>query len=211
MPHSPDLDRLAAAVLQPGFDGTEPPRWLLAELARGLGGVVLFARNTGADTAGLVRRLRAENPRVIVAVDEEGGGVTRLEAATGSSWPGNAALGTVDDPGLTRRVGAEIGGLLAATGVTLDYAPDADVNADAANPVIGIRSFGADPGLVARHTVAYVTGLQDAGVAGCAKHFPGHGDTVTDSHLALPTVHAGEDLLERRDLAPFRAAIAAGV
>jgi beta-N-acetylhexosaminidase len=211
MPHSPDLRRLAATVLQPGFGGTTPPAWLLRQLAEGLGGVVLFARNISGDTAGLVRRLREENPRVVVAVDEEGGTVTRLEAATGSSWPGNAALGVIDDTGRTERTGREIGRLLDATGITLDYAPDADVNADPANPVIGIRSFGADPDLVARHAAAWITGLQSAGVAACAKHFPGHGDTVTDSHLDLPAVHASRELLERRDLPPFRAAVAAGV
>jgi beta-N-acetylhexosaminidase len=211
MPHSPDLDRLAATVLQPGFDGTTPPGWLLRQLSEGLGGVVLFARNISEDTAGLVRRLRQENPRVVVAVDEEGGTVTRLEAATGSSWPGNAALGVVDDVGRTERTGGEIGHLLGSTGITLDYAPDADVNSDPDNPVIGIRSFGADPELVARHTAAWISGLQGAGVAACAKHFPGHGDTVTDSHLALPAVHASRELLERRDLPPFRTAVAAGV
>ncbi|MFC4533366.1 glycoside hydrolase family 3 protein [Sphaerisporangium dianthi] len=210
MPHSPDLDRLAATVLQPGFDGTTPPGWLLRQIAGGLGGVVLFARNISEDTAGLIRRLREEDPRVVVAVDEEGGTVTRLEATTGSSWPGNAALGLLDDPGVTEATGREIGLLLAAAGVTLDYAPDVDVNATPDNPVIGIRSFGADAGLVARHSAAWITGLQSTGVAACAKHFPGHGDTVTDSHLALPTVHASRDLLERRDLPPFRAAIAAG-
>ncbi|WP_424531375.1 glycoside hydrolase family 3 protein [Sphaerisporangium viridialbum] len=211
MPHSPDLDRLAATVLQPGFEGTTPPGWLLRQLADGLGGVVLFARNISGDTAGLVRRIREENPQVVVAVDEEGGTVTRLEAATGSSWPGNAALGLVDDLGRTERTGREIGSLLNATGITLDYAPDVDVNADPDNPVIGIRSFGSDPDLVARHAAAWISGLQSAGVAACAKHFPGHGDTVTDSHLALPAVHASRELLERRDLPPFRAAVAAGV
>ncbi|WP_248960230.1 glycoside hydrolase family 3 N-terminal domain-containing protein [Sphaerisporangium perillae] len=211
MPHSPDLDRLAATVLQPGFDGTTPPGWLLRQLAGGLGGVVLFARNISADTAGLVHRLRQESPRAIVAVDEEGGTVTRLEAATGSSWPGNAALGVIDDTTRTERTGREIGLLLGAAGITLDYAPDVDVNADPDNPVIGIRSFGSGAELVARHSTAWITGLQSTGVAACAKHFPGHGDTVTDSHLALPTVHASRELLERRDLPPFRAAIAAGV
>ncbi|GAA1256139.1 glycoside hydrolase family 3 protein [Sphaerisporangium rubeum] len=211
MPHSPDLDRLAAEVLQVGFGGTTAPDWLLRQLAEGLGGVVLFARNVPPDgAAGLITRLRSERPEVIVAVDEEGGSVTRLQAVSGSSWPGNAALGAVDDEDVTERTAAEIGRMLAATGITLDYAPDADVNADPANPVIGIRSFGAFAGLVARHTAAWVRGLQSAGVAACAKHFPGHGDTITDSHLALPTVHASRELLERRDLPPFRAAVAAG-
>ena len=211
MPHSPDLDLLAATVLQVGFDGTAAPGWLLRQLDDGLGGVVIFARNISGDPGDLVRRLRQANPRVIVAVDEEGGSVTRLQAESGSSWPGNAALGVVDDLERTERTGREIGRLLGSLGITLDYAPDADVNAEPENPVIGIRSFGPDAETVARHTAAWITGLQSTGVAACAKHFPGHGDTTTDSHLAMPTVHAGRDLLERRDLPPFRAAVAAGV
>ncbi|MET9068015.1 glycoside hydrolase family 3 protein [Streptosporangium sandarakinum] len=209
----PGLARMAMTVLQPGFDGTEPPEWLRRALGEGLGGAVLFARNlTGpAQTAELVAALRRENPDVIVAVDEEGGAVTRLEAVAGSSWPGNLALGMADDADRTERVARGIGRMLAAAGITLDYAPDADVNADPRNPVIGIRSFGSDPALVSRHTAAWVRGMQGAGVAACAKHFPGHGDTVTDSHLALPTVHASLDLLRERDLPPFRAAIETGV
>jgi beta-N-acetylhexosaminidase len=94
--------------------------------------------------------------------------------------------------------------------VNLNWAPSADVNSNPSNPVIGVRSFGADPELVARHTAAYVTGLQAAGVAACTKHFPGHGDTAVDSHHALPRIDAESSVLERRELLPFRAAIAAG-
>ncbi|MFJ2034015.1 glycoside hydrolase family 3 protein [Streptosporangium sp. NPDC087985] len=210
---SPHLSRLAMTVLQPGFDGITPPDWLRRALAEGLGGTVLFARNLAgrAQTAELVAGLRRENPAVVVAVDEEGGAVTRLEASTGSSWPGNRALGVADDIGRTERVAREIGLLLAAADITLDYAPVVDVNANPANPVIGIRSFGPDPELVSRHGTAWITGLQSTGVAACAKHFPGHGDTVTDSHHALPTVHASPELLRERDLPPFRAAVRAGV
>ncbi|MFI7625651.1 glycoside hydrolase family 3 protein [Microbispora rosea] len=221
-----ELDRMAMAVLQPGFEGTEPPAWLRRALAEGLGGVILFARNVARDvtrnaapdapdavggTAALVAELRRERPDVVVAVDEEGGAVTRLEAATGSSWPGNMALGVAGDESLTRRVARQIGRMVAAAGITLDYAPVVDVNADPRNPVIGVRSFGSDPEEVGRHGVAWIEGLQSAGVAACAKHFPGHGDTVTDSHLALPAVRASREVIERRDLPPFRAAIAAGV
>ncbi|WP_049560424.1 glycoside hydrolase family 3 protein [Nonomuraea sp. SBT364] len=204
-----DLYRLAMAVLQPGYPGTTVPDWMRRALGQGLGGVVLFARND--PRAQVVAQIRAENPAAVVAVDEEGGAVTRFEVANGSSFPGNRALGVVDDVALTERVAREIGRMLARSDVTLDYAPSADVNANPANPVIGIRSFGPDPDLVARHTVAYVNGLQNAGVAACAKHFPGHGDTTTDSHLALPTVHASREELAERDLPPFRAAVAAGV
>lgn len=204
-----DLSRLAMTVLQPGYAGASLPDWMRGALDQGLGGVVLFARNHPLDLA--ARQIRERSPDAIVAVDEEGGTVTRFEVETGSSVPGNRALGVIDDVELTGRVGRRLGRMLAAAGVTLDYAPTADVNANPANPVIGVRSFGPDPALVARHTAAFVTGLQGAGVAACAKHFPGHGDTTTDSHLALPTVHATRDLLTERDLPPFRAAIEAGV
>ncbi|MGW4797470.1 glycoside hydrolase family 3 protein, partial [Nonomuraea sp. NPDC004297] len=206
---SGDLDRLAMTALHPGFDGTSVPDWLRRALDEGLGGVVLFARN--AVDGRLVRQIRAGNPDAVIAIDEEGGTVTRLEVAAGSSFPGNRALGVVDDVALTEQVGRQIGRMLADLDITLDYAPSADVNANPANPVIGVRSFGPTPELVARHTVAYVRGVQGAGVAACAKHFPGHGDTVTDSHLALPTVHAAREVLAERDLPPFRAAIEAGV
>ncbi|MEO3799023.1 glycoside hydrolase family 3 N-terminal domain-containing protein [Nonomuraea sp. B1E8] len=206
---SGDLYRLAMTVLHPGYEGTSTPDWLRRALGEGLGGVVLFARN--AIDAQLVRHFRAENPDTVVAIDEEGGAVTRLEVTNGSSFPGNRALGVVDDVTLTERVGRQIGRMLADLDITLDYAPSADVNSDPANPVIGVRSFGATPDLVTRHTVAYVNGVQGAGVAACAKHFPGHGDTVTDSHLALPTVHASREVFYERDLPPFRAAIDAGV
>ncbi|MEU8247093.1 glycoside hydrolase family 3 N-terminal domain-containing protein [Nonomuraea sp. NPDC048916] len=204
-----DLRRLALAVLQPGYEGTTPPDWLRRALGEGLGGAVLFARNEPG--AGHVRELRAEHPGVVVAIDEEGGTVTRLEVENGSSFPGNRALGVVDDVTLTERVGRQIGRMLAEADITLDYAPSADVNSNPANPVIGVRSFGPTADLVARHTVAYIAGVQGAGVAACAKHFPGHGDTITDSHLALPAVHASRELLAERDLPPFRAAIEAGV
>ncbi|NUR92164.1 MAG: glycoside hydrolase family 3 protein, partial [Nonomuraea sp.] len=191
------------------FEGTSAPDWLRRALGEGLGGVVLFARNDIGEQ--VVRSVRAENPGAVVAIDEEGGVVTRLEVLAGSSFPGNRALGVVDDVGLTERVGRQIGRMLAELDISLDYAPSADVNANPENPVIGVRSFGPDPDLVARHTVAYVAGVQGAGVAACAKHFPGHGDTVTDSHLALPTVHVPRAVLDERDLPPFRAAIANGV
>jgi beta-N-acetylhexosaminidase len=206
------LHRDALTVLQPGFVGTAPPDWLRRHLGAGLGSVALFARNvTDPEQLGLLTaELRRENPHVLVAIDEEGGDVTRLEAGSGSSWPGNLALGAVDDPALTRDVARELGRALAECGVNYNWAPSADVNSNPDNPVIGVRSFGADPDLCARHTAAWVEGLQSAGVAACAKHFPGHGDTAVDSHLGLPVVDIDVDLLRSRDLVPFKAAIAAG-
>jgi beta-N-acetylhexosaminidase len=207
------LERLAAATLLPGFAGLEPPDWLRRRLADGLGGVVLFARNVrdAEQVAALTGALRAERADVIVATDEEGGDVTRLEANTGSSYPGNRALGVVDDVALTQRVGASIGAELRAVGVNLDFAPVADVASNPDNPVIGVRSFGAEPELVARHVAAFVTGLQTAGVGACAKHFPGHGATAEDSHLELPVLEKDLDALRAEELVPFRAAVEAGV
>jgi beta-N-acetylhexosaminidase len=183
------LHRDALAVLQPGFVGTTPPDWLRRHLAAGLGSVALFSRNVTdqRQLAELTAGLRQENPDLLLAIDEEGGDVTRLESGSGSSWPGNLALG-----------------------VNYNWAPSADVNSNPDNPVIGVRSFGADPELCARHTAAWVEGLQSVGVAACAKHFPGHGDTAIDSHLGLPVVDIDMDLLRSRDLVPFKAAIAAG-
>ncbi|MFF3451432.1 glycoside hydrolase family 3 protein [Streptomyces sp. NPDC002667] len=206
------LTRDALTVLQPGFTGTTAPDWLLRRLGEGLASVGLFGRNIASpgQLASLTAQLRVERDDVLVAIDEEGGDVTRLEVRTGSSFPGNHALGAVDDVALTEQVALELGRRLAACGVNLNWAPSADVNSNPANPVIGVRSFGADTALVARHTAAYVTGLQAAGVAACTKHFPGHGDTAVDSHHALPRIDADLSVLQSRELVPFRAAIAAG-
>jgi beta-N-acetylhexosaminidase len=202
---TPDL---AAACLLPGFDGLEATDELLGWVERGLGGVVLFGKNIR--DAEQLRRLTAglevARPGVLIAIDEEGGDVTRLEAGTGSSYPSHLALGTVDDVELTRSVASALGAQLRRHGINLDLAPVADVNTNPENPVIGVRSFGADPTLVSRHVVAFVEGLHGAGVTACTKHFPGHGDTDADSHLELPV--AGGDI--RAHLTPFRAAIAAG-
>jgi beta-N-acetylhexosaminidase len=208
-----ELERHAAACIFASFRGHEPPEWVLRWLDRGLGGLVLFADNIGdpEQLAGLTAALRAQRPDLIVAIDEEGGDVTRLEAATGSSYPGNLALGVVDDTSLTARVAEAIAHDLANVGVTMNFAPVADVNTNPRNPVIGVRSFGSDPALVARHVAAYVNGTQRAGVAACAKHFPGHGDTHSDSHLELPIVDADREALDAAALVPFRAAIEAGV
>ncbi|MEU8587795.1 glycoside hydrolase family 3 protein [Streptomyces sp. NPDC048664] len=206
------LTRDALTVLQPGFTGTTAPDWLLRRLGEGLASVGLFGRNIDSpeQLRALTARLRAERDDILVAVDEEGGDVTRLEVRTGSSFPGNHALGAVDDVELTRQVAHALGRRLAECGVNLNWAPSADVNSNPANPVIGVRSFGADTALVARHTAAYVEGLQSAGVAACTKHFPGHGDTAVDSHHALPRIDVDPSVLRERELVPFRAAVEAG-
>ncbi len=209
----PALARLADAVLIPPFPGHRAPRWVLAALERGLAGVTLFGPNIAdpEQLAVLTAQLHGAGPQPLVALDEEGGDVTRIAHLTGSPYPGNAALGAVDDVALTAAVHRALGHDLAALGVTVDLAPSVDVNTAADNPVIGIRSFGSGPDLVARHAAAAVSGLQAAGVAACAKHFPGHGSTSADTHRELVTVDASLDLLRRRDLPPFAAAIGAGV
>jgi beta-N-acetylhexosaminidase len=210
---SAELERLASTCLLPGFDGLEAPDWILRETAAGLGGVVLFSRNIRDEetTRRLVDRLRADSSNLLIGLDEEGGDVTRLELAGGSSYPGANALGAVDDIELTRSVGRALGSDLARVGLDLELAPVADINSDPLNPVIGIRSFGDDPDLVARHVAAFTEGLQEVGVAACAKHFPGHGATRVDSHVGLPVIDIDRELLLARELVPFRAAIVAGV
>ena len=201
------IERDAAACVLPSFPGVEPPDWIRRAFERGVSGVVLFAWNCGKGLAGLTDALRAEQSHVLIAIDEEGGDVTRLEAEAGSSYPGNNALGAIDDVELTERVAGAIASDLGAVGINVNLAPVADVNTNPRNPVIGVRSFGSTGELVARHVAAFVRGLQRNGVAACAKHFPGHGDTELDSHVDLPT--AAGDLAEA--LLPFRAAIDAGV
>jgi beta-N-acetylhexosaminidase len=209
----PALGRLADAVLIPPFPDGVAPNWIRDALGDGLAGVTLFGPNVQDRTqlGRLVATLRGAAVEPVIAIDEEGGDVTRLAHQTGSDYPGNAALGAVDDVELTRSVYAALGVDLAALGINLDLAPAVDVNTAADNPVIGTRSFGSDPALVARHAAAAVAGLQSAGVAACAKHFPGHGSTSADSHLELATIDAPLRVLRARDLPPFEAAIAAGV
>lgn len=210
---SEELRRLVNGVLLPGFGGTEVPQWLERAAEEELGGVVYFAHNVEdmEQVAALSAALHGFREGLIVCADEEGGNVTRLEAGTGSSFPGNAALGRLDRTETTTTVARSMGRGARLAGIDVDLAPVVDVNSNPDNPVIGVRSFGSDPDLVARHAAAFVSGLQEAGVAACAKHFPGHGDTVVDSHLGLPVVDADLDTLRRRDLTPFAAAIKAGV
>ena len=210
----PVLGRLAEAILIPPFPGLSAPGWMLDALGRGLAGVTLFGQNISApdQVSALTAMLRSAAPGddPVIAIDEEGGDVTRVAYADGSPYPGNAALGAVDDVALTQAVYRAIGADLAALGINFDLAPCADVLGTADSPAVGTRSFGADTGLVSRHTAAAVAGLQGAGVAACTKHFPGHGRTGTDSHEAIATIEGGLADLRLVDLPPFEAAIRAG-
>jgi beta-N-acetylhexosaminidase len=202
----------ALGTLLPGFAGPTLPDWLGARLRDGLGGVCLFATNIESRTQlrDLTDAIRRANPFALIAIDEEGGDVTRLYSDQGSPYPGNALLGRIDDVEFTRLVATTVGNELRAVGVNLDLAPDVDINSNPDNPVIGTRSFGADPALVARHSAAWVAGLESTGVASSVKHFPGHGDTAQDSHLAMPVVDRDLESMRARELIPFQAAIAAG-
>ncbi|HWJ11440.1 MAG TPA: glycoside hydrolase family 3 N-terminal domain-containing protein [Nocardioides sp.] len=210
---APGVEELALRVVLGSFPGPALPADWARLLDEGLGGVCLFGSNLPGstdDAAALVAAVRARRAAVLVATDEEGGDVTRLHRRDASPVPGPAVLGAVDDADLTRAVGVAVGAELAAVGIDLALGPVADVNSNPDNPVIGTRSFGARPDLVARHVAAWVAGLQSAGVAACVKHFPGHGDTAQDSHLTLPVLDADLATLEARELVPFAAAIDAG-
>ena len=207
------LRALVGGVLWPGFLGRHVPDWLRREFDAGLAGAVLFAHNLGdeRERMSLAADLRGIRPSLLVGIDEEGGNVTRIDAAAGSTLPGAAQLGYLDDVAVTEAVGQRLADRSLAVGANAVLGPVADVNADPRNPVIGVRSFGETPELVGRHAVAALRGIQSAGAAACVKHFPGHGDTHLDSHHAAPALTIGLDELERVHLAPFRAAIDAGV
>jgi beta-N-acetylhexosaminidase len=203
-------------LLFAGFEGTRPPPALRALIAAArVGGVVLFRRNFEdvEQARALVAELHACAPPelpLIVAIDEEGGRVQRLRDWW-TAWPPMRRLGERDDPALTTAMAQALGRELADVRIDLSFAPVVDVDTNPANPVIGDRSFGRTPELVARHATAFIAGLQAAGVAACAKHFPGHGDTAIDSHVALPVLAHDLARLRAVELPPFAAAIRAGV
>ena len=208
-----DVRRLALSCLLLGYVGPVVPPWILAALGEGLGGLVLFGSNLGDGTevAALTARLRAAAGRdIVLAIDEEGGDVTRLDTVRGSNSPGAGALGRLDDVEATESTYRHIGMRCAQAGITLNLAPVADVNVDPLNPVIGLRAFSADSAVVARHVAAAVRGIQANGVAACLKHFPGHGATRSDSHHEEAVLDRTRAELDAVELAPFRAGIAAG-
>ena len=176
-----------------------------------VGGVCLFSRNfrDRVQAAELTSELRELlGPDLIIATDQEGGSVVRALDVPYS--PGTMLLGAANDPELTFAVAAATARGLRALGVGVNFAPVADVNNNPRNPVIGERSFGSDPAHVAEHVAAYVRGLQSEGVAATVKHFPGHGDTDTDSHLSLPTLDVPLERLQEVELVPFKKAFGAG-
>jgi beta-N-acetylhexosaminidase len=198
-----------------GFTGESAPVEL-GDIARrfDLGGVIYFARNIvePRQVRELSREIASLAPAwpLWISVDQEGGRVARLRHPF-TEWPPMATLGRSGDDGLARRFATALAAELRAVGITLDYAPVLDVHTNPKNPVIGDRALAERADEVARLGRAIIETLQAAGVAACGKHFPGHGDTSTDSHHELPVVEHGRDRLDAVEIVPFRAAVAAGV
>ena len=209
------LRQRAGQVIVASYSGTAAPTRLVHDLH--LGGVVAFSENlTSADQAGAVnRRLQASERAagrpfpLLVGIDQEGGLVSRV--ATGATgFPAFMSAGAARDPALTRSAYAAAAAELARMGFTSDFAPDADVTAGPADPVIGSRSAGSSPGLVTQQAGAAAAGLHDSGLLPVLKHFPGHGSVTTDSHLALPVQHRSVRELSRTDLRPFASLVRGG-
>jgi len=197
-----------------GFEGQEPSD-ALETLVRDLapGGMILFGRNLGSpeEIAALTHALQATSSvRLFIAIDQEGGKVARLQAPF-TRWPSAEAIGAAGSTELTTAIAASIARELMAVGINMNMAPVLDVLTNPANPVMAGRTYGSDPVVVARHGIAFFRGLAEQGVIAVGKHFPGHGDTTVDSHLALPLVPHDLDRLTAVELAPFAAAISAGV
>jgi len=191
------------------WPGPEVPYALIEELKPA--GVLLFSSNF-AKGPGPIRALKARYPELLVFVDQEGGPFNSFRPPGVPRFPSTMTLGAADDPALTRQVAQGIGQEVCFAGADVDFAPVLDVNTNPKNPIIGIRSFGATPELVVRHGLAFLEGLKEAGVLATAKHFPGHGDTVVDSHLGLPVYKKGTlSEIETKHLPPFAAAVKAGV
>lgn len=211
-----DASQSPGQLLFAGLPGHDVPDDLAALIRAGrVGGVTLFARNIGTpeETRQLIAELHALAPEgapLCVAVDQEGGRVQRLRAPW-TEFPTARRLGENDDVATTRALARALGTELCDVGFDLDFAPCCDVDSNPANPVIGDRSFARDADAVVRHACAFIEGLQSTGVAACAKHFPGHGDTCVDSHLALPRVSTSIDRLRSVEWPPFHAARHAGV
>ena len=204
--------RRAGQRLVVGFPGTSPS----TEFKRFCGevqpaGFILFRRNVEepAQVRELNRELQSLVPdRVppLLTVDQEGGRVLRIRE---TPWPALRTVGNLDDPATTGRFARTLAEELRALGFNLDFAPVADVDSNPANPIIGDRSFGRDPAMVARHVRVFVEAAQDSGLICCAKHFPGHGDTSVDSHKDLH--RRGMSGRGAHRAVPFRSAIQAGV
>jgi beta-N-acetylhexosaminidase len=220
------IQRELGRLLWIGFEGTSLDVELEGRLARGeAGGVTLFARNLPQGSGGtdlkelaeLNSRLHAAGARagapLLISVDQEGGRVQRVREPA-RRWPAMFELAGLPDEEAVRTArewGAEMGKDLREWGFDIDFAPVLDVHTNSENPIIGDRAFSDQPGAAALRALAFAEGLSAAGIIGCGKHFPGHGDTSTDSHLTLPRLDHDMARLEQVELLPFRRAIDAGI
>ena len=209
----------AGTRVMAGFDGqaaSEHAKRLIKDFR--VQSLILFKRNVDApaQVADLVRELQSlaleagYSRPLLIAIDQEGGRVQRLRAPW-TVWPPARRLGELDSEDLTRGMAEAIAWELKACGISLDFAPVVDVDTNPKNPIINDRSFSGDPEQVAKLGAAFIEAMQKSGVAACAKHFPGHGDTDTDSHLDLPVIEHSRSRLDDVELRPFRKAIAAEV
>ena len=207
-----ELERTAGGVIVCGFDGLGAPdtvrQWLADQTVAGL---ILFKRNIVdvRQAASLIESCYEKSDAslpILVSVDQEGGRVARFGDPV-LQLPPMRTLAAAGDRQLTRAAAAVLGRQLRAIGINLDFAPVLDVDTNPLNPVIGDRAFGSTPEAVIEHAFAIAEGLQEGGVLSCGKHFPGHGDTDLDSHLALPRLRHGRDRLDAIELPPFRAAV----
>lgn len=211
-----DLDTLCGQLIIGGYPDAEPSKEFLEAVRRGRrAGAVLFRRNlpsleAGWNASGAILRAAPEGVPMWLCVDEEGGRVSRLPSPA-RKLPPMLTLSARADEALMERAGACTGTQLRAIGFNMDLAPVLDVHTRGENPVIGDRAFGRDPETVSRMAIAFWRGLRSAGVAGCGKHFPGHGDTSVDSHVGLPVVPWDLERLEQIELVPFQAAVDAGM
>jgi beta-N-acetylhexosaminidase len=217
MPTSPTPELLkefpVARKFLVGFEGTSLPSQVRQWLAEGLAGVAIYPRNfkNAEGLAKLCAEIKsASHGLVLIGIDQEGG--TRFSLPEPfTQWPSPADLGRLADANAVEEIARAIGAELSAAGCNLDFAPMLDLHVNSASPVTQVRSFGADPDLVGRLGAAFLRGLGKAGVLGCAKHFPGHGDAQVDPHEDLPIFHGSAERLAKADLVPFAAAIAASV
>jgi beta-N-acetylhexosaminidase len=210
-----ELRRQVGQLAIVGFPGHEVPADLKRFAATfDLGGVIYFARNIAEPAQ--VRELSRESASLQrdwplwISVDQEGGRVARLRRPF-TEWPPMNTLGRSGDLALARAFAGALAAELRAVGINLDYTPVLDIHTNPKNPIIGDRAFGTDAQTVADFGAALITHLHEAGVVACGKHFPGHGDTSTDSHLELPLVEHPPDRLHAVEYMPFRAGIAAGL
>jgi beta-N-acetylhexosaminidase len=209
-----DHKALCGCLIIGGFQGTSLPESYARALRESRrGGAILFRHNVLAEprqVAALGRQIHAVSPAPLLGIDQEGGRVARLRTPF-IEVPPMGILARFGDTVQAETVAHAVAAELAAVGCTINFAPVLDVNTCTRNAVIGDRAFGADAEVCARFGTAWIRGIERAGLLAAPKHFPGHGDTSTDSHFDLPVVHQSAERLERVELAPFRAAIDAGV